>query len=433
VRYTITIAERSLVWTFSESDRLDAWLAGSPWSNSGSLAVVRLSSPGAIDSTVRALRRLIRAADDGAEVRVDELNAAEEGLVLACAERIGLSRALGDLERIDLLAEKLAIRPRVFVLQPGICSLDEARELVERLEKHRSEPNPTLIFLDTLAHPVSGDGFDLTIGWPVQPLFKEPGISARQLWPTYLHHRVAWEAGGVPERSMKWDSGSLAALNPKDDEAFEAWLNNRARRSVAEFSTELIALLVDFFDRTLGLTKSELPRPDTGPRLRCEGLIWRPPGAAAVQPVPFVARALLLDDDDTVTPLKSLLRSCLVCKPLAHEVLARCLELEARERAIVRALGDLFAPSFDLERRWQAFNFGDSPSNRHFYPAGCPSCPEDAWTFAPFGELLGAARRRLPKSEHRHAIRRLRNALAHGMYVSWSTITTLMAAERELV
>ena len=433
MRLVITIAERSLAWTFTDSERIDAWISSCPWWNGGGFILVRLCSPSAVDSTALALRRCIRGADDGAEVRVDELVATENGLAPAVADKIGFSSDLRELERIDLIAQKLAVHPRVFILWPGTSSLEETLELLERLQKHRDEPSPTFVLLDTKDHPLGGEECDLTTGWPVQPLLEEPGVPEKRLWPAYLHHRVAWETGGDTERAQSWDKGSLSALPTRDDSAFETWLNERARGSVKDFSIEAKKQAVSMLDRTLRLTTQESPLLETAPQLLREGLLWRPPGAAAVQPVPFVARALLLDGDEYITPLKPLLRSCLVCKPMAHEVLARCLELEARERTVVRAHGDLITPSIELERRWRHFENGAETSDRPFYPPGCPACPDDVWTFATFGEFLQAMKRNIHGTSHRHALRRLRNAVAHGRYVSWATLTMLKAAERELL
>src|SRR5262249_55631063 len=156
---------------------------------------------------------------------------------------------------------------------------------------------------------------------------------------------------------------------------------------------------------------------------------WRPPGETRLRPVPWVARALLcLHEGEEV---RFLLRGCLVCAPLAKEVLSRCFDLEARERTLCWAeRGELPLPR-EITDRYQKFMEAVPATEYRFYPAGCPAAPTDAWPFATFGELLvnlGHSRQRWP---HRYELRDLRNALAHGHYVGWYAVQALRRVEQQ--
>jgi len=105
------------------------------------------------------------------------------------------------------------------------------------------------------------------------------------------------------------------------------------------------------------------------------------------------------------------LRCCLVSAPLAHELLARCFDLEARERAglwVVRKLRQ--APAEAVER-WRQFQEYDSFATT-LYPLGCPAFPDDAWPFTTFGEFLAAMADHDPRRGVWYELLQLRNQLA---------------------
>jgi hypothetical protein len=149
--------------------------------------------------------------------------------------------------------------------------------------------------------------------------------------------------------------------------------------------------------------------------------------------VSWTARALPLDEVGGESAL--LLRSELTCAPLAREVLGRCLALEARERAkLARQIGALPPPP-EAFTRLESFQRPEAKGDGLLYPQASPARPREAWAFAEFGafvetaERAGASRRQVSEL---HALRLLRNALAHGHYTGWYAVRRLVEIERHL-
>jgi hypothetical protein len=123
-----------------------------------------------------------------------------------------------------------------------------------------------------------------------------------------------------------------------------------------------------------------------------------------------------------------LLRPCLVAAPLANELIRRCFDLEAWVVAVVRSRtqGD---PPEEAVRRRALFEAGRGWDCR-YYPSSTPAAPPDAWGHVTFGEAIKGVLDRRDSPQER--LRKLRNALAHGHYVSWTSVTDLAEIEAEL-
>ncbi len=112
-------------------------------------------------------------------------------------------------------------------------------------------------------------------------------------------------------------------------------------------------------------------------------------------------------------------------------MLQRCLEAEGLARGLL--LGTLRgAPSLADEEDLRAFKRTEPRSAREWYPATCPGVPEDAWDMATFNDVLFAATISLDLKDTLHDLRRLRNGLAHGHYVSWAMVNAMGVIEREM-
>jgi hypothetical protein len=162
------------------------------------------------------------------------------------------------------------------------------------------------------------------------------------------------------------------------------------------------------------------------------GLLWLYTETSRIRPTPWSARAVLRRGFTGSN--RELLRSCLVCAPLARDILSACFELEAQERSECwRDLpDDQFAPTQAL-RELNNFLAKKPRSAAPYYPTECPAAPDAAWQFASFGPVLEATRSCDGfRQDARHELRRLRNTLSHGHYVNWHEVATIRRLKREL-
>ena len=121
-----------------------------------------------------------------------------------------------------------------------------------------------------------------------------------------------------------------------------------------------------------------------------------------------------------------------MCRPLAREVLGRCLDLEFRERAVCWSNRTRSNPHTEALVRWQEFRTDVAHYARVFYPSDCPAEPGDSWPFTTFGEFLWATDPRSSQLAAWRDLRDLRNGLAHGHYLCWRAIIRLLEIEGRL-
>jgi hypothetical protein len=152
------------------------------------------------------------------------------------------------------------------------------------------------------------------------------------------------------------------------------------------------------------------------------GLFWRPVGEPRPRPTPWWSRAVLCEGYSG--PLRYLFRSCLVCAPIAREVLVRCFDLEAGDRAYCSPYQGA-SDNPEPERRYEEFLRGYQGSEAQFYPRCCPAVPRCASDFATYGNILACLPAGLPRRSERHRLRLVRNTVAHGHYISWGILTEL--------
>jgi hypothetical protein len=439
VNLLVTLAGVPFSWRFRDSRPLDSWLEEQPWMLRNEARVVRVRA-GFTSETVEALRRAVRAADDGlsgVRVREADLDRLESGLLAAIASSLELPATLARPAALRATAERLAGAPTVFLVPPpeeesealssfGPHLFGEAVEWAEQMGK--SGVRLTVVLLDTPRSRLANKCFDLSVGLPADCLLGDLSESDERLWRAYVHLRLAWEAAGDPGRALHWD-GERQESVAEDDDALEAALNHLAREAVDGLETRQRTDLVAYLGHLLRRTRTGPWLDEQGLTLEREGLLWRPPGETMVRPSPWLARGLLLQN--RVPEATFLLRGCLVCAPLAYEILDRCFDLEARQRAICwAARGGRSAPD-SAQRRFHEFEAGigyEAP----FYPKECPARPDDAWPMTTFGEFLKVLGGSDAHRQVWYDLLNLRNFVAHGHYVGWAALRRLREIEEAL-
>jgi hypothetical protein len=288
----------------------------------------------------------------------------------------------------------------------------------------------TALVLDTPEERAGGGSIDLTVGWPVDPVLPAYADGVSRLWRAYLHGRVAWETAGDLSRAARWSTGGFSSLADEDDSGCEQLLNRLSRAEFRKVGSGTRKKFTEYVTAFLHPTRSRSDLLRRADDLLQPGLLWKPDGNDWPQPVPWAARAAL--SSRAIPDAESLLRGCLICRPLAREVQGRCLDLESRERAVCWALRTRDVPHPEAARRWQ--DFGGDPTNfaRVFYPPGCPAEPVDSWPFTTFGEFLHATSPSSPQWSVWHELRELRNGLAHNHYICWRVLMRLIDIEARL-
>jgi hypothetical protein len=434
VNLTVTVAEHSAEWRFRDSARLEAWLATRPWLSRNEARWLRVSAPHYAAGFLARVRRTIRGHDDGAsgvsfaEVRPEPL---ADGLAAALADALEVPPA-GRHELFGRLAERLTEQPTVFLVPPPpggrLQPLEEVSECLERLGKGPAAARVLLVLVDTPRQRMAGAGFDLSVGLPAGGLLAA-GPSEEPLWRAYLHHRLAWEAAGDLEAVAEWEE-DVGPVPTGADSDFERQLNRTARERLEALAAADRQAVRDYLEHGVRQTR---PRHWLGGRaaeLERDGLLWRPPGSEEPLVVPWLARALLLAGEAPLCVFH--LRTCLVCAPLARELLDRCFELEARERAALWARRTNRVPPAKAVERWGLFQEPGS-FQAGLYPLGCPACPDDAWPFATFGEFLTVMAAGDPRRDVWDDLLKLRNHLAHSHYAAWPAVQRLRDIEAALL
>ena len=417
-------------WEFRGAAGFEAWARERPWLNGGGLCVLRLRTTGAGDMLHGPICGLVRAAH-GDERRLSiqrvECGAGHGSPMQALLASIELRPDLNPFEAKDLLGVRFLDRPTVFVLSESSAVATRAWTELAMLVDHFGKRIPgvplCVIALDgrnALQHDPS---FDFTAGRCTELLLAGAlGRDEASVWRAYLHHRCCWEAGGDPLLAQEWgDALSRCALG--DDAAVESALNDCVREVARAVGLqEQLATIRQALDRH---------SPDRGlahQQLNEQRVLWHPPGIQRLELTPWASRALLVRLD-LPRELVARLRHNLVCMPLASEILAHCMNAEARirmqlEGRQVQAADEKAVKAFDRFRRGE--------SSAVVYPAGHPCPPtqaQDVWHFAGLGETMYACHRD-SISESLWETVHLRNAMAHGHYVAWAHIKSALRQAR---
>ena len=331
-----------------------------------------------------------------------------------------LDPAISAFEALGRVEGRLRDRQLLLVFQAtSAVQPDDWLQLVMLLEHFRKSGKSAALAAIVIDHrgvvdvqPVC----DFRSGFASHHILAEASsvTNVEALWPAYVHHRVAWEAGGSIAYAMSLGQ-RVATCAPGDDEEFELRLQEHAVSHLQSHSGKAdLEEQHSIIGTTATLTSARQATLEA--RLFAQHLLWRPPSLNGLHVVPWASRSLLAY---ATLPRKYVwgMRHQLVCAPLAGEILSLCLKFESQ--ILVRLHGKrLNQASPEALKNQSKFKRGEDKFV--VYPAAFPARPaepDDVWAFATLGENLNssAAGNRPMHNNTRH----LRNAIAHGHYVNW--------------
>ena len=426
--FPVVLAGHRTLWTFKGSHQLGSWLESQPWLKGGGVIQLAIGADGDVDLIVDSIRRGVRAADDAGHHPTVVPISIEGTLLKAMSAHMCGSEHADERQ----LIEECSYGHKLIVAVAPDTHGAVAREAVAFSDRARkSIPDFGSAFVVVVNADSADDGaLDFTSGAPADHVLYHLDDTQDRLFHAYLHTRIGWEAAGSIARSRCLEA-SVATARVGDDEAVEKAFNDFSLTSFEDIPITLqqeLGELLSALGRNAAATAKRL-----GSRLRDGRILWSPFGRDRFRFAPWVSRALLLRGSSTDNAL--LLRNQMICAPLVRELLGRCLELEARERAKLSSDLGGTAPPTEAIGRLSAFARGDVQGDGSLYPKCSPARPQDAWAFAEFGtyvdavERTGASRRHIGEL---HILRQLRNALAHGHYAGWAALRRLVDVERRL-
>lgn len=418
-------------WRFPGSPEFAVWAKSKPWKRERCV-VVQAASETAWSRMRESFERSL-SMSDWPECRVQ----VRQG-ILSENDTFGAAacRALdaGDrcekwsrMQLVRFAAESTAVSPTVFsaVFNPsvwsGSCSvretiarrLEEASQFTDAVHKvdQPGALGSVLIVQSPSEISLPENCIDLRFGMPDVNETALLGPDRRTAWNAYVHLRIAWDVGGDLEIAEELEELVAARCPVEDDTKLEAALCEFARGMANRWNGEYKTL------------NAKLGQADAAffDRLPLGRLTRLTVGQSRMEVCPWVARAILAE---CIThPAGLYLRYRLRCQPLANFILARCGDFEARLRATqapVRESLDAFGD--EACHLLESFNRCAHDPVRLHYPAPHPSPPSFASEFATLGAWLRA---QPPRPQSNYDLKDLRNAMAHGHYCSWHTVSTL--------
>ena len=424
----ISVAGYTSHWTFRGSRTFSTWAEARPWLREGGLCIVRTESAQVGDLLIPSICRAVHGANGGdsrLDIRRLEVGGQAGTPTRALLREFELDPTISPFEARDKIRSCLLDRSFLFVfIEAAPVDPNDWEEIVSLLEYYRKSTNP--VFLSAVV--IDGRGAirsepicDFLNGRPTHHVLSDASstMDEGRLWPAYLHHRAAWEAGGCLSYAMSLGS-SLALRNAGDDEDVEVALQKHANEHLAGHAGRQLL----YEQAGLGVGGE---RPDQG-RLRslqaelfALNLLWRPPSMNSLHVVPWAARALLAIPR---IPKKQVwaLRHHLVCAPMAGEILSLCLQFESQIQTKLHGRQDRNKISTQTVANQDRFRSGGD--DFVIYPRAFPALPnttDDVWAFASLGESLKSCPTVAVPDLYWQTLR-LRNAIAHGHYVGWSHI-----------
>lgn len=413
-------------WNFSDDSGIRSWLQQTPWLEEGGFCILRLGNASEYESFSAKLRHEIMVFNDArSHVRLLHLSDSytSEPLEQVISSFLGLSNFSERAEMLYEMAIQLKQEPLVLVIPPleDIRTLAKWMRTTERLidELRKLDPvGPLCAILFDASSEIEGNfaDFDLRAGLPstkeLSVALQLPGES--ELWSAYMHHRLAWETGGTFLLAREWADEFFSEIPPEDDDTFELQLDEASSQTLHK-TPEVIESTTAFLKAALGgySARSEL----LSKGLRAGGL-WKPPESLWLEIKPWVARAFL--QDKRIPEASNLLKSNLVCAPLARFILQRCFDFEARLRAQLPIQVSLL-PDDNAQRYFEDF----SRTAAKFYPSHTHARPNLPSFFITLGQIQRYLNIPKRKKEAVNLLADLRNAAAHGHYISWASLKAL--------
>lgn len=424
----ISIAGHTSNWTFRGSRTFSTWAEAKPWSQEGGLCVIRTESAKVADLVIPSVCRVAHGANGG-EARLDvrrlEVGGEAGTPTRALLREFELDPTINPFEAREKI--RICLLDRCFLLvfvESAPVDINDWESIVSLLEYYRKSTNPvrlSAVVIDGRGAVRSEPVCDFLNGRPTDHVLSEVSSAMDEslLWAAYLHHRVAWEAGGCLSYAMSLGS-EMTHGAVGDDEGVEVSLQKHANELLASHAgRQLLFELVG-----LG---SGGGQPDQT-RLRCLqaellaiNLMWRPPSMSSLHVVPWAARALLAVPG---LPKKQVwvLRHHLVCAPIAGEILSLCLQFESQIRSKLHGRQNRGKISLQTIENQDRFKSGRD--DFVVYPRAFPASPVtegDVWAFASLGESLSSCPMSAVSDLYWDTLK-LRNAVAHGHYVGWSHV-----------
>ena len=421
----ISVAGYTSHWTFRGSRTFSTWAEARPWLREGGLCIVRTESAQVGDLVIPSICRAVHGANGGdsrLDIRRVEVGGQAGTPTRALLREFELDPTISPFEARDKIRTCLLDRSFLFVfIEVAPVDPNDWEEIVSLLEYYRKSTNPvclSAVVIDGRSAVRSEPICDFLNGRPTHHVLSDVSstMDEGQLWPAYLHHRAAWEAGGCLSYAMSLGS-NLTRGNAGDDEEVELALQTHANEHLAGHAgRQLLCELAG-----LGAGGE---RPDQGRRrsLQAElfalNLLWRPPSMNSLHVVPWAARSLLAIPR---IPKKCIwaLRHHLVCVPLAGEILSLCLQFESQIQTNLHGRQDRSRVSTQTVANQDRFRSGGD--DFVVYPRAFPALPntvDDVWAFASLGESLKSCPTSAVPDLYWQTLR-LRNAIAHGHYVGW--------------
>ena len=414
---------------------LGGWLDTAPWVSGGGIRCVRVATLTDYENIVEVIEQRVLAIDRRqSAVRLVEMDCTSRPQFV---EDLQMELGLDEHGSGSTALDQLAVRLRHIPLVVAVVHLDQtgfeaARRTTEQFidQLVRLEQPGTLCVLLFGSHSMPRDGKsdDFSTGLPsgleVLGLRSQPYL----LWAAYLHYRLSWESGGNRRLADSLGRG-LRALTLGADDELEDYLNCHARRRWLDTDEELRGK-AKIWSARYGNPTPEW-RLSIEPLLE-EGLLWRPSPSSTVRFTAWAARALLLERRDA--PGRDMLRACLVCLPLARALLESCFDLETELRCslgdnegdVTTAKGrEILSELGDHRRVFEA----DAHPMRQFYPVASPAVPRTLASFSSVGQLRYLSRWSRREFRAIECLTTLRNALAHGHYVTWRMVSLLGEVE----
>jgi hypothetical protein len=427
VRLEISIAGFLASWEFPGSRGFESWARDRPWLSQGGLCSIRVGCDTAPELFYPSACSVMRAMNGDARamaIQFIECHPALGSPVEALLSALGVQPDLNPFQAKEVLSKRLMDQPLVVVLaerqKVDARGWYELALLIEYFGKSAPAVPLSVVVLDRRGVVAQEPAFDFVAGRCTHlVLAHAAGMTESIIWQSYLHHRACWEAAGNPEAAqVVGDQLSLVQLGNETE--VERVLRDCASAAAERMNLDsLKPMILKTFSRARGDERESARQT-----LQAAGALWRPPGLQRLELAPWASRHLLstswLPDD-----LVPRLRHNLVCTPIASEILTHCLNAESKIR--MQLTGKQVKQPSDrtiaAHERFRAgiVGFADYPTH---YPRP-PTRPQDVWAFAALGETMFACSESDVGTKLWETVN-LRNAVAHGDYITWTHVVSAL-------